>query len=103
MPQGGKRRELAADQLGVMDEEVRRPRQPDRGRMVGAKAGRSGPERDGAVVGEVGDRCAGATHPVPIGEAALVRDLARDDVESLDRPWSFLDPEETPFAAKRGG
>src|SRR5437764_499543 len=56
VPHGGQRRELGTDQLGVMDQEVRRPRQRDRGRMVGAKAGRSGPERDRAVVREVGER-----------------------------------------------
>src|SRR2546429_292594 len=102
VPHGGQRRELGTDQLGVMDQKVRRPRQGDRGRVIGAEAGRSGPERDRAVVREIGDRGASAAHPVPIGEAALVRDLARDDIESLDRPGSFLDPEETPLAAELG-
>ena len=50
VPHGGKRRELAADQLGVVDQQVRRSRQRNRGRVIGAEAGRAGPERDRAVV-----------------------------------------------------
>src|SRR5437879_5164551 len=103
VPHWGKRSELATDQLGVMDQEVRRPGERDRGRVIGAEPGRPGPERDRAVVRKIGDRCAGAAHSVAIGEAALVRDLARDDVESLDRSGSFLDPEEAPLAAELSG
>src|SRR5256886_4315534 len=97
VPHGGKRSELAADQLGVVDQQVRRSSQRDRGRAIGAEAGRPGPECDRAVVREIGDRGSSAAHAVAVGEAALVRDLARDDIESLDRPGSFLDPEETPL------
>src|ERR1700682_4842257 len=99
---GRERRELGPGQLRVMDQQIRRSRQGNRGGVIRAEPSRSGPDRDRAVVREIGDRCPGAGHPISIGEAALVGDLPRDDIESLDRPGTLLDSEEAPFAAELG-
>src|SRR4029077_10061013 len=102
VPSGGERRRLVPGQLRVMDQQLSRTRQGHGRGVIGAEPCRPRPERDWAVVGEIGDRRSGAGHPVSIGEAAFVRDVAGDDVEALDRTGPLLDPEEAPFAFEFG-
>src|ERR1700682_4773791 len=94
--------ELGPRDLAIVDQQVGGSRQRDGGGMIGAESLRSLSKCDRAVVREVSDGRAVVADAVAVGESALVRDLARDDLEAFDGPGSFLDPEVAPLAAQLG-
>ena len=69
---------LAAEQLGVVDQDVGSVGQLERGGMVLAATVRSRSEHGRAVVGDIGDHGVPVADPVAECPPALVRDLARE-------------------------